>query len=168
MVLHQGPAVAQAAEQHPLPVRRPAVDLVVVAPPLGERPPRRIEGELLGYATRHRHDVDLLISIVLPGEGDGLPVGRELGEQLETRMGRESGRRAARDRSQPEIAAVGEDDLVRMDIGEAEQLGLGGCAEERPRDRTMASAERKAARASIVIGVELAGGVSSGGLVFRR
>ena len=137
MVLDQGPAVAQAAEQDPLPIGRPAIDLVVVAPALGEGTPRRIEGELLGHAAGHRHHVDLFVSVILPGEGDGLPVGGELGEQLEPRMGREPSRRAAGDRCEPEIAAVGEDHLVPVDVGEAEEFGLGDCGRDKGRVRDL-------------------------------
>ena len=124
VILNQGPTIAQTPEQHPLSVGRPAIDLVVVTPPLGERPSRGIKRELPGHTARHRHHVDLLISVVLPGEGDRLSVGRELGEELETGMSRQPGCCTPAHRGQPEIAAVGEDDLVAVDVGEAEQLGL--------------------------------------------
>ena len=123
------PAVAQRAEDDRLAVRRPPVDLVVVPPPWGQGAAGRVEGELLRHAAGRRHHVDLLVAVVLPGEGDPLAVRRELGEQLEPRMRRDPARRPPLGRRRPQIAGVGEHDLVLVDVREAEQLGLGGrCA----------------------------------------
>jgi hypothetical protein len=120
------PAVPQRAEEDRLAVRRPAVDLVVVPPARREGAAGGVEGELLRHAAGRRDDVDLLVAVVLAGEGDPLAVGRELGEQLEAGMGGQAGRRAAGRRSGPEIAGIGEDDLVPMDVGKPQQPGLAG------------------------------------------
>ena len=58
-----------------------------------------VEGELLRGAAPRRHDLDLPGAGVLGGEGDPLPVGRDLREELEARVRREAvgpGRRRRR------------------------------------------------------------------------
>jgi hypothetical protein len=120
------PSVAQGAEEDRPAVRSPAVDLVVVTPTRGERSAGGVEGELLGHATGRGNDVDLLVAVVLAGEGDPLAVRRELGEQLEPGMGGQPGRRPAGGRRGPQVAGIGEDDLVAVDIRKPQQLGLSG------------------------------------------
>lgn len=120
------PAVAQGAEEDRLAVRRPAVDLIVVPPARRERPAGGVEGELLGNATGRRNDVDLLVAVVLAGEGDPLAVRRELGEHLEPGMGGQPARRPAGGRCGPQVTGIGEDDLVPVDIRKPQQLGLAG------------------------------------------
>ena len=77
-----------------------------------------------GLAARRRHDVDLLVAVVLAGEGDPLPVGGEAGEELHPGMGGQAGGRPSGGRGDPDVAGVGEGDLVAVDRGEAKELGL--------------------------------------------
>ena len=79
-----------------LAVARPAEDLMVVAPARRQRPACRIPRELLRHAAGRRDDVHLFVAVVLAGECDPLPVGREPREQLETGVRRETRRGAAR------------------------------------------------------------------------
>ncbi len=125
------PALAERAEQHLLAVRAPAVDQVVVPPARRQRPPGRVVGELARRAAVGGHDIDLLVAVVLPGEGDPAAVGGELGEQLDAGMGGEPAGGAAGGGGGPQVAAVGEDDAVAVDVGEAQQLGLRGGARGR-------------------------------------
>jgi len=80
------PAVAEGAEDDAFAVVGPAVDLVIVAPARRERSAGGIEGQLTGLAAGGGHDVDLLIAVVLAGEGDPFAVGRELGEEFHAGM----------------------------------------------------------------------------------
>ncbi len=97
----QRPPVAMRPEQDARAVGRPAVHLVVVAPAGRERPARRVERELARLAARARHDVDLLVAVVLAGEREPLAVRREPGEQLQARMRRQARRGAAAGRRPP-------------------------------------------------------------------
>src|SRR5260370_34188397 len=106
--------------------RSPAVDLVVPAPTRCERSEGGVEGDLAGNAAGGWHDVDLLVAVVLTGEGDPFAVGREFREQLDARVGGQARGCAAGDWRGPEIAAVGEGDAVAVDVGETEEAGLGG------------------------------------------
>jgi hypothetical protein len=107
-------------------VVRPAVNLVVIAPARRQGALRRIEGQLLGLAAIRGHDVDLLIAVVLAGEGDPLAVGRELREQLDAGVRGQARGRAAGRVHQPQVAAVGERDAVIVDVRKAQELGLRG------------------------------------------
>ena len=130
----QVPSVPQRPEQDGLAVGRPAVDLVVVAPARRKGPGGRVEGQLPGRAARRVHDVDLLVAVVLPGEGDLRTVRREPGEQLQAGMGGEARRRAPVRRSEPDVPRVGERDPVAGEVGEAEQPGrLAGLGPSRRR-----------------------------------
>jgi len=122
---------AQGAKHDGLAVGSPTVDLIVVAPARSEGAARGIKGELLGNAAGYGDDVDLLVAIVLAGEGDPFAVGRELGENFDPGMRGEAGSEAARGGGQPEIACVSENDFVAVDIGKAEKLclGVGICRE---------------------------------------
>ena len=122
--LAERPRGALAAEEDARTVLRPTVDLVVVSPALGARAAGRIQGQLLRDAAARRHDVHLLVAVVLAGEGDRFTVGRELGEHLDARMRRESGRLAAAHVGEPDVAAVGESDLVAVDVGKTKKLRL--------------------------------------------
>ena len=88
--------VAQRAEEHGAAVRRPTVDLVVVAPARRQRTLGRVPGEPLRLATGRRDDIDLFVTVVLTGEGDPLTVGGETGEDLLARVGGEPGGRYRR------------------------------------------------------------------------
>src|SRR5208337_5169884 len=68
--------VAEGAKDDGLAVGGPAIDLIVVAPARGERAAGGIKSKLLGNAAGDGDDVDLLIAVVLAGEGDPLAVGR--------------------------------------------------------------------------------------------
>ena len=104
----------------------PAVDLVVVAPARRQWTRRRIEGQLPRLAAIGGHHVDLFIAVVLAGEGDPLAIGRELREQLDAGMRGQARGGAARRVDHPQIAAVGEDDAVVVDVRKAQELGLRG------------------------------------------
>ncbi len=119
------PAVAARPIDDPRAVVGPAVDLVVPAPARGEGTGGRVPGQLLRLAAGGRHDVDLLVAVVLPGEGDPLPVGGEAREQLHARVGGDPGGLAAGGWRRPDVTAVGEGDPVAADGGEPEQLRLG-------------------------------------------
>ena len=133
----QVPAVPQRAEQNRRAVRRPAVDLVVVAPARRQRSGGRVKRQLSRRASGRRHDVDLFVAVVLAGKGDPLAVRRELGEQLQTRVRREAGSRAAGGGCEPDVAGVGERDPVAREIGESQEPGgLAGLGRARRRDRS--------------------------------
>ena len=117
-------AVAQRPEQDRLPVRRPVVDLVVVAPARRERAAGRIVRDLPRHAPGGGNDVDLLVAVVLAGERDARAVGREPGKQLQPGMGRQPRGQPAGGRGQPQIAAVAEYHPLAMDVREAQQLRL--------------------------------------------
>ncbi len=124
--LAERPRGALAAEEDARTVLRPTVDLIVVSPALGARPAGRVPGQLLRNAAARRHDVDLLVAVVLAGEGDRFAVGRELGEHLDARMRRESRRLAAAHVGEPDVPAVREGDLVAVDVGKTKKLRLRG------------------------------------------
>jgi hypothetical protein len=75
-----------------------------------------------------RYDADLFVAVDLAGERNPATVRRELGEQFDTGGGGQSDRGATSDRCAPQIAAVGEDHLVPVQIREAQQFGLAGKA----------------------------------------
>ncbi len=107
-----------------LPSFAPAVHLIVVAPAWSERASGWIERELLRFAAAGGNDIDLFVAVVLAGEGDGLAVGGELREDLDTRMCREARGSASGGSDHPKVAAISEDDAVVVDVGEAQKLGL--------------------------------------------
>ena len=119
-------AVAERPEQHRLPVGRPVVDLVVVAPAGRQRPARWIPGELPRHAAGGGDDVDLLISVVLARERDARAVRREPRKELQPGMRRQPGRETAVGRRQPQVAGIAEDHPVAVDVGKAQQLRLRG------------------------------------------
>ena len=127
-------AVPERPEEHRPAVRRPVVDLVVVAPPRRERPARRVVGELPRHAAGGGDHVDLLVAVVLPGERDARPVGREPREELQPGMRRQPDRRPAVGRRRPEVAGVAEDHPVAVDVRKAEQFRL-RCAGRRRAER---------------------------------
>ena len=85
---------------------------------------RWIECQLFRFAADRGDDVDLFITVVLPGERDPLPVGRKLGKDFLPSMSRKSHRRPARSRRPPKIAGMAENHLVLMDVRKPQQLGL--------------------------------------------
>ncbi len=122
--VRQVPAVAaQRPEQHSA-VAGPAVDLVVIAPARRQRSAGGVVGQLSRHPAARGHDVDLLVTVVLAGESDPLAVRRELRKQLLTRVCGQACRCAARARCHPQIAGVDEHDLVPVDVGKPQELGL--------------------------------------------
>ena len=120
---HRAARIPQRAEEHLFAIRGPAVDLVVVAPARRQRAHRRVPGEPGRLSTGRRHHVDLLVTVVLTGEGDPLAIRRELAEQLLTRMcGQPAGHSAVGGRH-PQVTAIAEDHLVPMDIREPQEPG---------------------------------------------
>ena len=119
-------AVTERPEQDRLPVGRPVIDLVVVAPARRQRTARRIVRELPGHAAGRRDDVHLLVTVVLPGEGDARPVGGEPRKQLQPGMGGQAGRQPPFRRCQPEVAGVAEHHPTAVDVRETKQLRLRG------------------------------------------
>src|SRR5208337_4362677 len=111
--------VAEGAKDDGLAVGGPAIDLIVVAPARGERAAGGIKSKLLGNADGDGDDVDLLIAVVLAGEGDPLAVGREFREDFDAGMRGEAGGQAAGGGSEPEVAGIGEDNFIAVDVGEA-------------------------------------------------
>ncbi|MBP1659678.1 MAG: hypothetical protein H6P95_870 [Candidatus Aminicenantes bacterium] len=103
-VLEHGP------EDDLAPVRRPGDDLG----------PAGIMGQPDGGPALDGHQVDGLGAVVGRREGDPLPVGRELGEALGPREGRQARGHAALGAHRPEVGLVGEDDRVVVDgrVGE--------------------------------------------------
>ena len=114
------PRQAVAAEQDVLSVRRPTEDAVVESTTRRHRTDVVVPGQLLWGPALNTDDVDLTVAAVLRREGDALPVGRELGEQLHPMMGGQPSRVAAVGRCQPKVAGIDERNLIAMDIGEAE------------------------------------------------
>jgi hypothetical protein len=144
---HQvGPADA-LAPRHPvgteddvLAVRRPAEHLVVIAAARRQRADVVVERQLARCAAVDADHEYLAVAAVFAGEGDPASVGRELGEELEPRMGGQSARAAAAGVHHPDVAGIDERDLVAMDVGVAQQAGLdGGPA----RDRRLAGRGRR-------------------------
>ena len=117
---------AERAEDHGFAIGSPAIDLIVVSPAGGKRAAGRIERQLLGNATGGGDYINLLVAVVLSGEGNPFPIGREFGEKFEAGMRGKPGGHSARGRCGPEIACVREDDFVAMNIGKAQELGLRG------------------------------------------
>jgi hypothetical protein len=122
---------AERAKDDGLAVGSPTVDLIVIAPARSEGAARGIESKLLGDTASYGDDVDLLVAIVLAGEGDPFAVGRELGEYFDAGMRCEASSKAAGGGGQPEIAGVSENDFVAVDVGKAKKLCLavGICCE---------------------------------------
>ena len=83
----------------------------------------RMEGQPAGLAADGGHDVDVAVAVVLAGEGEPLAVGRELGVLLDAVAGCQPTRDAAVVVHEPEVALVGEYDLVGGDVGQTEQMG---------------------------------------------
>ena len=132
--------IPHRTEQDLLAVRRPSVDLIVVAVARGQGAACRVPGDLPWDASRRGNDVDLLVAVVLAGERDPLAIGRELGEQLEPGMSREARCGAAAGARRPEVPAIDERHAVAMDVGKAKEPRLGssvadGAEQECGRDR---------------------------------
>src|SRR5271156_1770931 len=116
--------LAQRPEYDGLAVGSPAVNLIVVAPAWRQRSASGIKSELLGDTTCDGNHIDLLVAVILTGEGDPFPVRREFGNQLQTRMRGEASGQSTGSGSEPEIAGVSEDYFVAMNIRKAKKLGL--------------------------------------------
>src|SRR5205807_151887 len=112
------------AKNYGLAVRSPPVDLVVVAPARRQRATSRIVCKLPRNAAGDGNDVNLLIAVVLAGEGNPLPVRREFGKKLDTRMRRQACGESTGGGGQPQIAAVCEYDFIAMNVWKTQQLGL--------------------------------------------
>ena len=76
-----------------------------------------VEGELFGCPSLGRDHVDLPVSGVLPGEGDPLAVGRDLGKEFPTHVGCETSRLSSGEGDRPDVAGVDEGDQVARDVG---------------------------------------------------
>ena len=128
-------SVPERAEEDLLAVGRPVVDDVVVGPAGRKRPGGGVEGQLFRNTASGRHDVDLFVAVVLPGEGDLAAVRREPGEEFLPRVGGQPHRGPAGGRGGPEVAGVGEDDAVPVDVRKAEEPGFGtGRMRQRSKD----------------------------------
>jgi len=130
------PLGAPRSEQHVAGVL-PAKDDVVGTHAVGDvvAPERGRPGEALRHAALRRHQVDLGVAVVLPREGQPLPVRREAGEHLETDVAREPAGDAARGGDGVEVAGIGEDHLVAVHGGETEQARLRGLLGDGPGTR---------------------------------
>ncbi len=113
---HRDAAVAAREEEDPLPVGVPALDPVGAGVP-GE-PPRRpsLDG----------HQVDVGVPLVLPGEGDPLPVGAQAGVRFRPGAAGEAGRLSPSAADRPEVPGVDEDDPIDGDRRVLEEESLGG------------------------------------------
>ncbi len=85
----------------------------------------RIESELPRHAAAGGNHIDLLIAVVLSGEGDPLSIGRKLRKHFNARMGRQPDGRPTSGWRGPKVAGVSEDYAVAVDVGKAQQLCLG-------------------------------------------
>src|SRR6185295_14404340 len=120
----ESPRVALRFEHDRLSVIRPAVDLIVITPTRCKWALRGIKRELFRLAAARGYYVDLFVAVVLTSERDPLTVGRELAEHLHARMRCEARRGSTGHGSGPQIASVGEDNLVPVNIGKAQKPGL--------------------------------------------
>ena len=93
--------------------------MVVVAPAGRERPARRIIRQLPGLAAFGRNHVDLLVTVILAGEGDPTPCRIELREEFQPGMRGEANRTPALIRHAPDVARMDKDDAVPMDVWKA-------------------------------------------------
>jgi len=123
---------------------KPAPDIFLRAAEMIRVPPRAccvIEdskpGIAAGLAAGGRNHVDVGVSVVSRGEGHQISVGRKARVAFHSRKGRQPHGVPSRAGNRPEIAAVGEDDPRRRDIGLAEQpafrRGLGRDGQEQNR-----------------------------------
>src|SRR5208282_4074766 len=97
-------SIAAAAEEN-LAVGGPAQGLVW----------GRMIGQPFRLAAGGGHDIDIVIALVLSGEGDELAVGGKLGKGLLAFVGGEPEGYAAGDRHFPQIAFGGEDNRTAAD-----------------------------------------------------
>ena len=77
--------------------------------------------ESLRHASLGGDDVDVRVAFVAPGEGDELPVGRELRPRFDAGMRREPPHAAAVEVRDPEVVRVREGDAVGADRGLGEE-----------------------------------------------
>src|SRR5260370_4841908 len=74
-----------------------------------------IDGGMPGEAARDTagggHDEDILVAVVVAGEGNGCAVGGELGVGFDAQAGGEADGFAPRAGGAPKVAGVGEDDV---------------------------------------------------------
>jgi hypothetical protein len=91
---------------------------IVVPVPVGQVLKSRPEGQSLRFTTFGRNYKYVRVPIILPGECDHLPVGRELGEQLRARIRGEPSGDPSLNRDQPQILRIHKDDLILVDVRE--------------------------------------------------
>jgi len=72
-------------------------------------------------AAVHVHHVDVGVAVVIAGEGDPRPVGRELGMAFLAVVDGQAGGGAARNRRGPDVLAADEHNGVAAHVGEAQQ-----------------------------------------------
>jgi hypothetical protein len=130
-VEHLGDAAVGRNEEEPVKVGQVArairaeKDAPVGGPPQ-HHIARRVIGQADGFAAPGRDDEDIIVAVVLAGEGDPFPVGRESRVELVAGVGGEAASRAALGRGRPQVPGVDEDDLVTPDAGLAQEPGRAG------------------------------------------
>src|SRR3974390_891377 len=90
-----------------------------------------MERQLLRLSSLGRHDVDVVVAVILGGKSDPFPVGRELAEELLPGMTGHAARYTSVARHQPEVSAVTEDDFVLGHVRKAHQPAFGHGLSER-------------------------------------
>lgn len=100
----------------------------------------RVVGDAGGHATRHRYHVDVLVAVVVAGEGDVLAVGGEARKRLFPRRGREPPGGAAGPGDDPDVAGIDKGDVGRRDVGLTQHAGVDG--EERGRQAERGEGEQ--------------------------
>ncbi len=113
---------AQAPARH----RRRVQDRLAVRVPVQHPVGHRVMGEAPRHPAVGGHDVDVLVAVVVAGEGDQRAVRREARERLLALRGREPRGDPAPLRGDPDVAGVDERDLRRGHGGLAHQPGVDG------------------------------------------
>jgi len=109
-------AEAVRTEEDVFAVGRPAENDVV----------RGVKRESLGLAAFGGDNIYVRVAVVFAGEGDPLAVGRKFGEELVADVRGQAAGGAAFARGDPQVAGVGEDDLVFGYVRESEKAGRAG------------------------------------------
>jgi len=109
------------AEQHGLAVGIP-VEHAVIA---------RVVGQAPGLAAGGGDHEDIVVAIVVAGEGHAAAVRRKFGEAFLTRVGGQLAGHAALAGDDPQVPGIGEDHLVAVDVGMMQQPRVGRRCERR-------------------------------------
>src|SRR5581483_1475447 len=83
-----------------------------------------IERKLLRLPAVGGHYVYIEVAVVLAGESNPFPIRRKFREKLAAFARSDASRHASRSRSQPQISAVKENDLVFVNIGKTHQAAF--------------------------------------------